>query len=220
MRNVTIPLAALLVLALALPTLADPVNDGDRNFERAWRVYATRNNAKAIEYFQASAKAYDAAQAENPPSRIMRFQSIQVKAGISQYFAGEYDACIKTMEGAMGEKDQNNIWDAALFAALAQGKKGDKDAFLKGIDRFLNSASSQRLITAEVSKVLPGVKDGSMSPADAAAAIDKETQHQFVVNITRYDQRRGVSSSTESCDGSYWWRMNSRPCPQGRLREP
>ena len=214
-KQLPLILSALAVLAMALPALADSVTTGDRNFERAWRVYVTRNNVKADEYFKASAQAYGAALQKDPVERTMGFQSTMVKAGIAMYFAGEYDQCIKTMDQALGNKDR--IWDAALFAALAQGRKGDKEATLKAFDRFLDANPSQRLITTAMSKVLPGVKDGSVTLSDAMDAIESETQHQFVENIQRYNRRNGISPTTDACNGSYWWRMNSSPCTRGVL---
>lgn len=108
MRKQLIPLlSALTILALALPALADSVYTGDRNFERAWRVYVTRNNPKAEEYFTASAQAYAAALQKDPQERTMRFQSTRVKAGISMYFAGDYDLCIKTLTQAQGKKTRS-----------------------------------------------------------------------------------------------------------------
>jgi len=195
---------------MALPTMADQVNTGDRNFQRAWRVYVTRNNEKAMEYFKASAQAYGEALEQEPMTRTMRFQSSLDKAGIAMYFAGEYDQSIKTLTEAQGEKDK--IWDAALFIALSQGRKGDKEAALKAFDKFLEANPSQRLITTEMGRVLPGVKDGSVKLSDAIDAIEKETQHQFVQNVARYNKRNGMIPATEACNGPYWWRYNSAPC--------
>jgi len=210
LKSLTITTAILLVLTMALPTMADQVNTGDRNFQRAWRVYVTRNNEKAMEYFKASAQAYGEALQQEPMTRTMRFQSSLDKAGIAMYFAGEYDQSIKTLTEAQGEKDK--IWDAALFIALSQGRKGDKEAALKAFDKFLEANPSQRLITTEMGRVLPGVKDGSVKLSDAIDAIEKETQHQFVQNVARYNKRNGMIPATEACNGPYWWRYNSAPC--------
>lgn len=210
LKSLTITTAILLVLTMALPTMADQVSTGDRNFQRAWRVYVTRNNEKAMEYFKASAQAYGEALEQEPMTRTMRFQSSLDKAGIAMYFAGEYDQSIKTLTEAQGEKDK--IWDAALFIALSQGRKGDKEAALKAFDKFLEANPSQRLITTEMGRVLPGVKDGSVKLSDAIDAIEKETQHQFVQNVARYNKRNGMIPATEACNGPYWWRYNSAPC--------
>lgn len=208
-------LAVLAVLGLALPAQADSVFTGNRNFERAWRVYVTRNDPKAEEYFKASAQAYAAALQEDPMERTMKFQSSMVKAGIAMYFAGDYDLCIKTLTTAQGKDDK--IWDAALFAALAQGRKGDVKATLAAFDKFLAANSSQRYITTEMSKVLPGVENGTIKLADAIDAIEKETQHQFVDNVNRYD-RLNTAPAPEACNGAYWWRKNSAPCQQDMFR--
>lgn len=212
-KTLTATIAFLLILATALPATADPVSLGDRKFQRAWRMYVTRSNDKAVGHFKDAAATYAEALRHDPPLRTMKFQSNMVEAGIAMYFAGEYDLCIKTLENALGEKDK--IWDAALFIALAQGKKGDKEASLKAFDRFLDSNPSQRYITTQMSKVLPGVKDGSVPLADAIASIEKETQHQFVENVARYNGRDNVIPSTDSCNGAYWWRQNSTPCSRG-----
>ena len=209
-KSLTISTAILLVLALALPTMADSVNTGDRNFQRAWRVYVTRNTEKAMEYFKASAQAYGEALRQDPVNRTMRFQSSLDKAGIAMYFAGEYDQSIKTLTEAQGEKDK--IWDAALFIALSQGRKGDKEATLKAFDKFLAANPSQRLITTEMSRVLPGVEDGTVSLADAIDAIEQTTQQQFVQNVLYNNRRNGMVPATEACNGPYWWRYNSAPC--------
>ncbi|EGB16220.1 hypothetical protein DND132_3017 [Pseudodesulfovibrio mercurii] len=215
-KQLTAITVIVLLMAAALPALADSVTLGDRYFQRAWRVYVTRNNAKAIEYFKGSAKAYGEALTQEPRGRTMNFQSSLDKAGIAMYFAGEYDLCIKTLNEAMGDKDK--IWDAALFIALAQGRKGDQEATLKAFDKFLDANSSQRLITSEMARVLPGVKQGTIALKDAIDAIEKETQHQFVENVARYNGRPGLIPATDACGGAYWWRKNSTPCTRNALR--
>ena len=215
-KTLTATIAILLVLAVVLLAKADPVSKGDRNFQRAWRLYVTRNNDKAVEHFKASATAYAEALRHDPPLRTMKFQSNMVEAGIAMYFAGEYDLCIKTLVDAQGKKDK--IWDAALFSALAQGQKGDKEAALQAFDRFLDSNPSQRYITTQMAKVLPGVKNGSIALADAIASIEKETQRQFVENVARYNGRNSVGPITDACNGQYWWRQNSAPCSRGLYR--
>ncbi|MGE4424258.1 MAG: hypothetical protein AB7D39_18305 [Pseudodesulfovibrio sp.] len=209
-KSFALSITTLLVLALALPAAADSVDIGNRNFERAWRVYVTRNNEKAMEYFKASAQAYGEALRQEPMDRTMGFQSSLDKAGIAMYFAGQYDQSIKTLTEAQGEKDK--IWDAALFIALSEGRKGDKEATLKAFDKFLEANPSQRFITTEMSRVLPGVRDGSIKLSDAIDSIERETQHQFVQNVLRYNNRNGMIPATEACNGSYWWRNNSAPC--------
>jgi tetratricopeptide (TPR) repeat protein len=211
MRKIlTISTTTLLLLAMVLPAAASPVNTGDRNFQRAWRVYVTRNNEKAMEYFKASAKAYGEALRQEPMDRTMGFQSSMVKAGIAMFFAGDYDQSIKTLTLAQGEKDK--IWDAALFIALSEGRKGDKEATLAAFDKVLAANPSQRLITSEMSRVLPGVEDGSVQLSDAIDAIEQATQNQFVQNVLRYNRRNGMIPATEACNGPYWWRHNSAPC--------
>ena len=209
-KSLIIASAILLVLGLALPTLANPVNTGDRNFQRAWRVYVTRNNAKALEYFKASAQAYGEALQQDPVDRTMKFQSSLDKAGIAMYFAGQYDQSIKTLTEAQGEKDK--IWDAALFIALSQGRKGDTEATLEAFDKFLEANPSQRLITTEMGRILPGVKDGTVKLSDAIDSIEQATQQQFVHNVQRNNRRNGMIPATEACNGPYWWRHNSAPC--------
>jgi tetratricopeptide (TPR) repeat protein len=209
-KSLTLFIAILLVTALALPAAADSVDIGNRNFERAWRVYVTRDDAKATAYFKASAQAYGEALRREPMDRTMAFQSSLDKAGIAMYFAGQYDQSIKTLTEAQGENDK--IWDAALFIALSQGRKGDKEAALKAFDKFLETNSSQRFITTEMSRVLPGVKDGTAKLSDAIDAIERETQHQFVQNVLQYNRRNGMIPATEACNGPYWWRYNSAPC--------
>ncbi|WP_338669593.1 hypothetical protein [Pseudodesulfovibrio methanolicus] len=216
MRKSLIITAILLVSAMALPARAGLVNTGDRNFQRAWRVYVTRNDARAVDYFKASAKAYGEALRQEPMDRTMGFQSSMVKAGIAMYFAGEYDQSIKTLTEAQGEKDK--IWDAALFIALSEGRKGDKEATLAAFDKFLEANPSQRFITTEMSRVLPGVKDGTVKLSDAIDSIEQATQHQFVQNVLRYNNRNGMIPATETCNGAYWWRYNSAPCSGGFLR--
>jgi tetratricopeptide (TPR) repeat protein len=216
MRKILIiPAIILLSAAMALPALADAVNTGDRNFQRAWRMYVTRNNDRALEYFKASAEAYAEALQQDPMNRTMKFQSSLDMAGIAMYFAGQYDLSIKTLDEAQGEKDK--IWDAALFTALSQGRKGDKEAALKAFDRFLDANPSQRLITSEMSRVLPGVENGTVKLSDAIDSIERATQQQFVQNVQRYNNRNGMIPATATCDGSYWWRYNSTPCSHGTL---
>ncbi|WP_319581805.1 tetratricopeptide repeat protein [uncultured Pseudodesulfovibrio sp.] len=209
-KSLTITTALLLVLGLALPTMAGLVNTGDRNFQRAWRVYVTRNNDKAMEYFKAAAQAYGEALQQDPLDRTMKFQSSLDKAGIAMYFAGRYDESIKVLTDAQGEKDK--IWDAALFIALSQGRKGDQEAALKAFDKFLEANPSQRMISSEMARVLPGVQKGTIKLADAIDAIEQATQQQFVQNVQRYNNRNGMMPATNACNGPYWWRYNSAPC--------
>lgn len=208
----SIVLTLIVLLATALPASAD-VRTGDRNFDRAWRVYVTKNNEKAVQYFKASAAGYQDALAAEPMERTMNFQSTQIKAGIAFYFAGEYQACVKIMKTALGEKDK--IWDAALFMALAQGRLGDQQAMQDSLKLFVDANPSQRYITTEMTRDLPALTGGSLSLADFLDAMDGQTQRQFVENVNRYDKRAGVIPATESCDGQYWWRKNSSPCMRG-----
>lgn len=208
----SIVLVLAVLLAAALPANAD-VRTGDRNFNRAWRVYVTKNNAKAVEYFKASAAGYQDALAAEPMERTMNFQSTQIKAGIAFYFAGQYDACVKIMKTALGDKDK--VWDAALFMALAQGRLGDQDAMDASFKLFLDANPSQRYITTELSKDQPAMTGGTLSLSDFLDAMDAQTQQQFVVNVNRYDKRSGVIPATEGCDGQFWWRKNSSPCMRG-----
>ena len=213
MRNTrNIVFALVVLLATALPAAAD-VRTGDRNFDRAWRVYVTRNTERALEYFKASAAGYADALKMDPLERTMGFESTQVKASIAFYFAGQYDACVKTAKTALGDK--NKIWDAALFMALAQGRMGDQEAMKTSFKLFLDSNPSQRYITTELSKDLPALTGGTMSLADFLDAMDSQVQRQFVDNVTSYNKRPGMIPATESCDGQYWWRKNSSPCMRG-----
>ncbi|AMK12645.1 hypothetical protein [Pseudodesulfovibrio indicus] len=209
-RSIVLALAVL--LASALPVTAD-VRTGDRNFERAWRVYVTRNTERAMEYFKASAAGYEDALKMDPMERTMNFESTQIKASIAFYFAGQFQACVKTAKTALGDK--NKIWDAALFMALAQGRMGDQDAMTDSFKLFLDANPSQRYITTELSKDLPALTGGTMSLADFLDAMDSQVQRQFVDNVMRYNNRAGMIPATESCDGQFWWRKNSSPCMRG-----
>ena len=70
---------------------------------------------------------------------------------------------------------------------------------------------SQRLITTEMGRVLPGVKDGTVKLADAIDSIEQATQQQFVQNVQRYNRRNGMIPATEACNGTLLVALQQRP---------
>jgi tetratricopeptide (TPR) repeat protein len=198
-----------LFLTSACPAAAS-ARGGDRNFERAWRVFSNSQTDKAVEYFKKAAQEYAQALQEDPPSRTMRFPSTLIKAGISFYYAGDYDQCVKTMKLAV-RKDER-IWEADIYTALSQARQGDADAALKSLGLFLDSMSSQRFITNEVVSQMPGMKDGSVPLANGMELIEQSVQRQIVDNVVKTKNRRAGPIPKEQCSGPYWWRMSASPC--------
>ena len=213
MRKMTsILLAAMMLLTAVIPASAS-VRGGDREFERAWRIFSARQADRATDYFKGAAEQYGEAMREDPMSRTMRFQSTLIKAGISSYYAGDFDQSIKAMQLAV-RKDER-IWESDLYTALSYARKGDRENAMLFIGKFMDSMSSQRFITDAVLRQMPGMKAGTISLEDGFADIDRATKAQFVDNILRNSNRRTMQVPGEECSGAFWWRKNAAPCSQG-----
>lgn len=215
MRKISLILLAVIVLLTTVAPTTASVSGGDREFERAWRVFTARQEDRATDYFKAAAALYGEAMSEDPMGRTMRFQSTLLKAGISSYYAGQYDQSIKAMGLAVRKGER--IWESDLYTALSYAMKGDKEKAMEFIGKFMDSMSSQRFITDAVQRQMPGLKAGTTSLEDGFADIDDATKKQFVDNILRNSNRRTMGTPMEQCSGTFWWRLNAAPCNRGHL---
>nr|WP_321255503.1 hypothetical protein [uncultured Pseudodesulfovibrio sp.] len=186
------------------------VQNGDKNFERAWRTYTTQQTAKAEGYFVRAADAYGDALKADPPSRTTRFPSTLAKAGISFYSAKRYQECIDTMKITLTR--DKRMWEPALYTALSYARLGDSENTVKTLQTFVTALSSQRIISDAASLQIKSLETGKTTLDDVADALDAATQKQFIENISRNNSPRDVGLTAERCNGAYWWRRNMAPC--------
>jgi len=168
---------------------------------------------KAIPHFKNAAAEYSEALQQDPPPRTMRFTSTLIKAGISFFYAGDYQQCIKAM--GMAVKQNKKMWESPLFSSLAQAKLGNKEATFKSLQAFQDAQPSQRLISKAISAQLPGMQNGAVPFDTGMATIEKAVQDQFAYNWTHKGNQR--STPLEACSGTFWWRNNPAPCLTGVL---
>ncbi|NDV18536.1 hypothetical protein GO013_03770 [Pseudodesulfovibrio sp. JC047] len=210
-KTTTILLTAALVLATAIPAQAwRSIQNGDRNFERAWRAYTSRQTDKATGYFTKAADLYAEGLNQDPPTRTARFPSTLAKAGIAFYAAGRYQECIETMKLTLTRDDR--MWEPALYTALSYARLGDAEKTKEELHHFVTRLSSQRFISDMVTKQITELEAGTTSLDAAADALDSVTQYQFIENINRNYSPRDVGLATERCNAAYWWRRNMEPC--------
>ena len=213
-QTIVILLTAALLISAAVPALAwRSVRAGDKNFERAWRAYTSKQTDKANRYFTDAADDYGQALKEDPPSRTTRFPTTLIKAGISFYQAKRYLECVDTMK--LTHRRNERIWEADLFSALAYARLGDSEKTLKELALFMEALSSQRLITSAVTVQVKGLEDGSISLDSAANTLESVTQQQFVKNVSINNSPQKSTIPNERCTGNYWWRYNATPCNSG-----
>lgn len=209
-RNIPTILAALLCMALLTGCATTAVTTGDKNFERAWNAFNFNQMDKADAYFKAAADNYRETTNDDPPARTTRFRSTRLKAGISFYFAGEYEACVKAMKLAVTRKE--SVWEANLFSGLSYARMDDKDNTIKSLTLFIDDMSSQRVLTNVVIPQLKGIEDGTIQLQAAADAIDKAFHDQISQNINLSRTPQNTSIPGEHCSRRYWWRYNKKPC--------
>jgi len=212
MHRITITiLTAILLLATVAPAQAwRSVQNGDKNFERAWRTYSSRQTDKADGYFARSAEAYSDALKDDPPSRTARFPSTLAKAGISFYYAKRYQECVNTMKLTLTR--DKRMWEPALYTALSYARLGDSENTIKTLQNFVTSLSSQRIISDAAVIQIKALETGTATLDSAADALDAATQQQFIENINRNNSPRDIGLTAERCNGTYWWRRNMAPC--------
>lgn len=209
-HHATTLLAIFFLLALTAPATAS-VRTGDRQFERAWLNLTSKQTDKAKAHFVQSAKAYDAALAEDPPSRTMLFPSTLLQAGMAFYYADQFEASIKAFNMTHRNKD-NWDWEALLFMGLSQARLGDKEKTIKLFKEFREALSFQQKITTATTSQLKALEEGTTTLDAAADVIEQAIVAQFAENALNNRSPRAVAPPTERCDGRYWWRYNSRPC--------
>jgi len=214
-RKRAIIFAALFCAATLCACAPTSVTSGDKNFERAWNAFAFNQKDKADAYFAVAADNYMATTREDPPSRTTRFPSTRVKAGIAFYYAGKYSACIKSMETAV--RRNSKVWEVALFSGLAYARMGDKKNAIVSLNAFLDSLSSERVLTAAVIPQLKGLEDGTIEPQAAADVIETAFHAQVTNNISLNRTPQSSGDLTEHCSGTYWWRQNRQPCTSRNL---
>jgi len=207
----------LVIIALVATAAFASVKTGDRNFERAWRTYVSKQMDKARGHFTAAAQGYGEALKEDPPSRIALFPSTLLKAGIAFYYAGRYQECIDAMEMAH-RKEEKKVWEASLFMALSQARMGNREQASKDLEQFRATMSSQRMITNEIQTQLARMGKGEATMEEATQAIENATMLQFSENVKRNRSPRDVFPAVEQCGGTYWWRQNDAPCSRLNFR--
>ncbi|MUM78667.1 hypothetical protein GKC30_13585 [Pseudodesulfovibrio sp. F-1] len=210
-KKQTILLIALLAVALLapLPAMAwSSVRTGQKNFERAWLAYTFRRFDQASQHFAQAADAFAAGLAETPPSRTTLFASNLTMAGMSLYYAGRYAEVATPMKRVMDR--EKRVWEAPLYAALAAARLGDKSSTIALLDAYLKTSPGQPILSAEVSRQLDALESGQPPLTQVAQAIEEAAFAQFDGNINRLSDRR--ESTSQSCDGNYWWRNNRQPC--------
>lgn len=204
-------LTAILLFAAAAPAQAwRSVQNGDRNFERAWRTYTTQQTAKAEGYFIRAADSYSDALKADPPSRTTRFPSTLAKAGISFYHAKRYQECVDTMKVTLTR--DKRMWEPGLYTALSYARLGDSENTIKALQAFVTSLSSQRIISDAAMLQIKSLEAGTTDISNVADALDAATQKQFIENISRNNSPRDIGLTAERCNGAYWWRKNMAPC--------
>jgi len=211
-KQQTILLIALLAAALMAPVPAmawSSVRTGQKNFERAWLAYTFRRFDQASQYFARAADAFGAGLAETPPSRTTMFASNLTMAGMSLYYAGRYAEVAAPMKRVMDR--ENRVWEAPLYAALAAARLGDKATAVDLFTRYLKTSPGQPILSAEVSRQLDVLESGAPSLTQVAQDIEQAAFAQFDNNINLISDRR--ESTSQACDGNYWWRNNRQPCP-------
>ncbi|BDQ38633.1 hypothetical protein SYK_29930 [Pseudodesulfovibrio nedwellii] len=204
-------LTAILLLATVAPAQAwRSIQNGDKNFERAWRTYTTQQTAKSDGYFVRSADAYSDGLKADPPSRTARFPSTLAKAGISFYYAKRYQECVDTMKVTLTR--DKRMWEPALYTALSYARLGDSENTIKTLQTFVTSLSSQRIISDAAVLQVKDLEAGTANLDNVADALDAATQKQFIENISRNNSPRDIGLTAERCNGAYWWRRNMAPC--------
>lgn len=207
-KHTLIPLAlALAALLTACDTLA--VKKADKNFERAWLAYTSLRTDKAAEYFSEAARYYEQALNQDPPSRVAKYPSSRIKAGMSNYFAGRYEQCIASMIAArrFGER----LWEADLFTGLAHARLGNRDNAEGNFALFLEGRFMMPALNATVRARIAGLKNGE-DTGRTAEAVEQAAQAQVVDIIRRTLSPSTVRPASERCDGAFWWRRSKQPC--------
>jgi len=201
---------ALLVVAIvlfAVPGYAlSPTRVGNKNFERGWTQLVHGNRDAAKVQFDKGADAYAEALSGDLRTSYADFTSNLTQAGMSFYYAGRYKEAVEVMGEVYG-KDKT-VWEASIISALAYAAMGDAKNTEEWLKMFLDSVSSQYIISSEAQKQLKLLTDGSASIDAVAQDLDKVLINQFWYNSTRQASAFGK----DKCNGAFWWRYAVKPC--------
>jgi len=180
---------------------------GQRNFERAWSAFMSKQSDTAMEYFAKSADAYGLALDENPPSRTTTFPSNLVMAGIAGYYAGRNDQVLEAMGKALDKDD--SIWEGYIYSALAYARMNDKAHAEEFLEKYIKSNPSQSILSSEVLRQISNLDDGAVV-TNVVSPLENALFDQFHNNVVFVGNRSDDPSGM--CGGAYWWRNNRQPC--------
>lgn len=201
-----IALAGVLFASTALAWRS--VRTGQKNFERAWRSYLSKQPDKAYGYFARSADGFAEALAEDPPGRTTLFSSNLTMAGLAFYHAGRYREAVSTMKRVADKND--SIWEAYIIAALSQGRLGNESKMADALKAYLDAAPGQLLLSGAVKREQAALEKGTQGVENAVSQVEQAMLDQFERNDTF--SKNNVPSSKEYCSGTFWWRYNKAPC--------
>lgn len=205
-----ITLVVLMTATLACRPVS-PLRSGDKNFERGWKSLVSRNMDKALAHFANGADAYAEALGEDPPGRQLGFPSTLAKAGMCFYYAGRYLECTETLDRLPAREE--NLWEPAIYRALAYGRQGDKANMLKWLDGYLDHLAGQPILSNEIKRLMPELKGGAR-PDTITDAIETALHRQIKNNVRV--KGRSAAHGAEKCYGAYWWRYHSAPCSRSK----
>ncbi|MBG0791272.1 MAG: hypothetical protein H0S80_12335 [Desulfovibrionaceae bacterium] len=209
-RQILIIPALIAVLLLAACN-TPPIKTADKHFERAWLAYTTLRTDAAMGYFAEAADYY--AEALEKESRVARYPSNRIKAGMSFYFAGEYERCIESMLDS--RRTGERIWEADLFTSLAHARKGERDNAVGNLALFLEGMPPVRMLFDVVRTQVTAMETGA-DLGRSADLLEETLQKQVVDDIRRTLSPNTVMPLTERCNGTFWWRRNKQPCSASR----
>ncbi|BCS88384.1 tetratricopeptide repeat protein [Pseudodesulfovibrio sediminis] len=217
-KTIICTLTVILLLVAAGGAMAGAnTRVGDKNFERAWRLFTSKQGDKANDFFKKAADSYGLALQADPPNRTALFPSSLLKAGISFYYAGRYKECLDAMEMAH-RKEEKKAWEASLYMALSYARLDNREKTIETLEQFNETMSSQRRITAATIAQLQKLDKNETTLEETAAVLEHATMRQFVENTTRNTSPRNIFPAKEQCGGGYWWRQNASPCSSLHFR--
>lgn len=180
---------------------------GQRNFERAWSAFMSKQPDTAMEYFAKSADAYGLALDENPPSRTTTFPSSLTMAGISGYYAGRNGQVLEAMSQALDKDD--SIWEAYIYTALAYARMNDKAHAEEFLEKYIKSNPAQPILSSEVQRQRSVLDDGA-AVAGIVPPLESALFDQFHNNVLFVGRK--ADDPGGMCSGPFWWRNNRQPC--------
>lgn len=189
------------------------IRTGQKNFQRAWNAYLSKQPDKAGGYFAKAADAFGQALAEVPPSRTTMFPSNLTMGGMSLYYSGRYEAAVKAMAKAADKEE--DIWEAYLYAALSQAHLGNGSEMEAGLKAYLDTSPGQPILSNAVKKQLAALEKDPNSAEAGIALIENALQDQFINNYTF--SRKSSANGKNACSGQFWWRYFKAPCERNNV---